>query len=47
MKRSFWKRKNKYKAIKTRKDGILFDSMLEASHYEDLKLLEKAGEIRE
>lgn len=46
MKRSpFTRRQNKYKAIKTRVDGILFDSKLEASHYEDLKLLQAAGEI--
>lgn len=45
MKRSFFKRKNKYRAIKTMADNIMFDSKLEAGHYEDLKLLQSAGEI--
>jgi len=36
---------NKYRAIKTVKDGITFDSKREAARYEDLKLLERAGEI--
>lgn len=49
MRRSGFKRKyraNKYKAIKTERDGILFDSKLEASQYEELKLLQAAGEIK-
>lgn len=37
--------KNKYRAIKTTVDGITFDSKKEAARYEELKLLEKAGEI--
>ena len=36
---------NKYGAIKTRIDGILFDSRLEAGRYSELKLLERAREI--
>ena len=36
---------SKYKAKKTVVDGIVFDSLKEASYYRDLKLLEKAGEI--
>jgi dsDNA-binding SOS-regulon protein len=46
MRRSGFKRRNKYGAIKTVKDGILFDSKLEADHYEQLKLLQLAGEIK-
>jgi len=37
----------KYKAIKTVVDGHKFDSKLEARRYADLKLWEKAGEIRD
>lgn len=37
---------NKYSAIKTTVDGITFDSLKEARRYGELKLLEKAGEIR-
>jgi hypothetical protein len=36
---------NKYRAIKTRIDGHLFDSRREAAVYMDLKLLERAGKI--
>ena len=45
MKRSGFKRRGKYGAIKTAKDGIVFDSRLEADHYQQLKLLQAAGEI--
>ena len=38
---------SKYNAIKTTIDGITFDSRKEASRYTELKLLSKAGEIRE
>jgi len=38
---------SKYNAIKTTVDGITFDSRKEASRYTELKLLSKAGEIRE
>ena len=38
-------RKSKYGNIKTRVDGILFDSKKEAKRYLELKLLEKAGRI--
>lgn len=38
-------RRNKFNAIKTIVDGIRFDSRKEAKRYQDLKLLEKAGEI--
>lgn len=40
-------RKNKYSAIKTEVDGIKFDSKAEARRYQNLRLLEKAGEISE
>lgn len=38
-------RKNKYHAIKTEVDGIIFDSKKEAKRYGELKLLQRAGEI--
>jgi hypothetical protein len=38
---------NKYHAVKTKIDGITFDSMKEAVRYQELKLLEKAGIITE
>lgn len=37
---------NKYGAKKTTVDGITFDSKAEAKRWQELKLLEKAGEIR-
>lgn len=37
---------NKYRARKTEVDGIVFDSAAEARRWCELKLLEKAGEIR-
>lgn len=45
MKRSGFKRWNKYGAKKTWCDSILFDSQMEANHYQELKLLERAGII--
>jgi hypothetical protein len=41
------KRQNKYGAKKTEIDAITFSSKKEARRYEDLKLLEKAGKIKE
>lgn len=41
------KKGNKYRAIATEVDGIKFDSGKEARRYMDLKLLERAGEIRD
>lgn len=37
---------NKYNARKTVVDGIQFDSIRESKRYGELKLLERAGEIR-
>lgn len=37
----------KYRNKKTEIDGILFDSKKEAARYAELKLLEKAGEIKD
>jgi len=37
---------SKYRNKKTEVDGILFDSRKEALRYKELRLLEKAGEIR-
>lgn len=41
------KARNKYKAQPTEVDGIWFASKAEARRYSELKLLEKAGEIRQ
>lgn len=38
---------SKYKAARTTVDGLTFHSAAEAHRYTELKLLEKAGEIRE
>jgi hypothetical protein len=38
---------NKYHAIKATVDGITFDSMMEATRYQELQLLERVGEIRD
>ncbi|MGO3751192.1 MAG: DUF1064 domain-containing protein [Peptoniphilaceae bacterium] len=37
---------SKYKAKKTKVDGITFDSRKEANRYKELKLLERAGVIK-
>ena len=37
---------NKYRNVRTEVDGIKFDSKREAARYSELKLLERAGEIR-
>ena len=37
--------KNKYRAVKTEVDGIVFDSKREAARYMELMLLQRAGEI--
>ena len=39
------KRKNKYGAVKTEVDGIVFDSRKEARRYTELKQLQEVGEI--
>lgn len=39
-------RKNKFNAVKTVVDGLTFDSKREAARYSQLRLLEKAGQIR-
>lgn len=36
---------NKYRSKKTVVDGITFDSRLEARRYQELKLMERVGEI--
>lgn len=38
--------RSKYGAVKVTVDGIAFDSKREAQRYHELKLMEKAGEIR-
>lgn len=40
-------KKSKYHAQKTVLDGIKFDSKKEANRYAELKLLERAGKIRD
>lgn len=43
-----WRRNGtKYNATKVTIDGITFDSRREAKRYQELKLLERAGEIRD
>jgi hypothetical protein len=37
---------SKYKAKKTTVDGITFDSKAEAKRYQELKLIERAGQIK-
>lgn len=41
------KRKNKYGAVRTEVDGIMFDSVKEAEWYVKLRYLERAGEIQD
>lgn len=38
---------SKYKNVKTRIDGYTFDSKREAERYKELRLLERAGAIRD
>jgi hypothetical protein len=38
---------SKYKNRKTTVDGIVFDSKKEAARYQELRLLERAGEIQD
>ena len=40
-------KKNKYRNIKTAVDGITFDSKKEADYYCQLKILKRAGEIKD
>lgn len=40
------KPKNKYGAVKKKVDNILFDSTKESKRYEELKMLIRAGEIK-
>lgn len=49
MRGNFYKRPKyaKYKNTKVNIDGIEFDSILEGRRYQELKLLEKAGEIKD
>lgn len=39
-------RRHKYGAVRTEVDGIVFASKREARRYQELKLMERAGEIR-
>jgi hypothetical protein len=39
--------RNKYNARKTTRDGIKFDSQKEADRYQELKLAEYAGQIKD
>lgn len=38
---------SKYHAVKTTIDGITFDSKKEAARYQELKFLERSGEIKQ
>lgn len=40
-----WSRRSKYRAKKTKVDGITFDSKKEAARYEDLKRMQQAHMI--
>lgn len=40
-------RRGKFNAKRTEVDGVLFDSAKEAKRYSELKLLQRAGKIRE
>lgn len=40
------KKKSKYSAVNTKVDGISFDSKKETRRYKELKILEKADEIK-
>lgn len=42
-----WTEQNKYRNRKTVVDGITFDSVKEASRYQELRLMERAGAIRD
>ena len=42
----FWKGKNKYNNVKTKIGDVTFDSKKEAAKYNELKLLEKSGVIK-
>lgn len=42
-----WSRRNKYGSIPTAVDGITFHSKKEALRYKELRLLERAGSIRD
>ena len=42
-----WKKTHKYNAKKVKVDGIKFDSKKEANRYFELKMLERAGKIKE
>lgn len=42
-----YKKPSKYRAIKTVVDGITFDSRKEGRRYRELRLLEKAGVIKD
>lgn len=41
------KRQNKYNAVKTTVNGITFDSKRESIRYQELLLLQRAGQIRD
>lgn len=41
------KKRSKYRNIKTEVNGIIFDSAKEAARYTELKMLERAGEIKD
>ncbi len=40
-----YRRNSKHHAVRTEIDGIVFDSKHEAKRYQELRLLERAGEI--
>jgi hypothetical protein len=40
-------RRNKYGAVRTTVEGVTFDSKAEANYYLTLRLLERAGQVRD
>jgi hypothetical protein len=47
MRRSPFRRRSKFGAIKTKVDGVMFDSRLESQWYVYLKILGTAGQIKD
>jgi hypothetical protein len=41
-----WKRRSKYRAVRTEVDGFIFHSKKEAARFVELKLLERSGIIK-
>ena len=42
---AMWSKRHKYNAKRVMREGIQFDSMMEADRYRELQMLERAGQI--